>query len=114
MGGLIGSNIRVGRAMAPLMQLATLLSRLQNSRVSLKALDIIMNLRDEREEKSGGMDFGSLSPSLAMEDVSFTYPGAQRASLSGISLRIRPGERAPASPRWASCSSGFTSPPKAR
>lgn len=93
MGALVGANILTGRAMAPLMQMASLLSRLQNSRVSLKALDIIMNLRDEQEEKSGGMDFGSLSPSLAMENVSFTYPGAQRASLNGVSLRIRPGER---------------------
>lgn len=93
MGALVGANILTGRAMAPLMQMASLLSRLQNSRVSLKALDIIMNLRDEQEEKSGGMDFGSLFPSLAMENVSFTYPGAQRASLNGVSLRIRPGER---------------------
>lgn len=36
MGGLIGSNILVGRAMAPLMQIASLLTRLQNSRMSLR------------------------------------------------------------------------------
>ena len=92
MGALVGANILTGRAMAPLMQMASLLSRLQNSRVSLKALDIIMNLRDEQEEKSGGMDFGSLSPSLAMENVSFTYQGAQRASLNGVSLRMGSGK----------------------
>ena len=34
MGALIGCNILVGRAMAPLMQLASLLTRLQNSRVA--------------------------------------------------------------------------------
>ena len=42
MGGLIGCNILVGRIMAPLLQLASLLTRLQNSRVSLKALNALM------------------------------------------------------------------------
>ena len=93
MGGLIGSNILVGRAMAPLMQLATLLTRLQNSRVSLQALDQLMELPTENQEENTLVDFGTLDPSFSMEDVSFTYPGAERMALNNISLRIMPGEK---------------------
>ena len=92
-GGLIGANILVGRAMAPLMQLATLLTRLQNSRVSLQALDILMTLPVENQEENTLVDFGMLEPSFALEDVSFAYPGAERDSLANISLRIKPGEK---------------------
>ena len=93
MGGLIGCNILVGRIMAPLLQLASLLTRLQNSRVSLKALDTLMELPSENQDQSACMDFGSLSSEFVMDNVTFTYPGAQTPALDGVSLRIRPGEK---------------------
>lgn len=93
MGGLIGSNILVGRAMAPLLQMATLLTRVQNSRVALKALDLLMELPSENQDEKALVDFGLLEPSFRMEDVSFAYPGSERAALSNVSLNIRPGER---------------------
>ncbi len=94
MGGLIGANILVGRAMAPLMQIASLLTRLQNSRMSLQALDLLMQLPSEGQEaESEYVDFGRLEPSFSFEDLSFAYPGAERLALSGVSLSIRPGEK---------------------
>lgn len=93
MGGLIGCNILVGRAMAPLLQMASLLTRFQNSRVSLKALDMLMELPSENQDEKAVLDFGSLEPSFSMEDVSFAYPGAERLALSEINLRIRQGEK---------------------
>ncbi len=93
MGGLIGCNILVGRAMAPLLQMATLLTRLQNSRVALKALDLLMALPSESQDDKACVDFGMLEPAFSMEDVSFAYPGSERLALSNISLHIRPGER---------------------
>ncbi len=93
MGALIGCNILVGRIMAPLLQLASLLTRLQNSRISLKALDMLMDLPSENQDQAACMDFGSLSCEFAMDNVSFAYPGAQALALDGVSLRIRPGEK---------------------
>lgn len=93
MGGLIGCNILVGRIMAPLLQLASLLTRLQNSRVSLKALDMLMELPSENQDQAACMDFGALSCDFVMDKVSFAYPGAQALALDGVSLRIRPGEK---------------------
>ena len=93
MGGLIGCNILLGRAMAPLLQLAALLTRLQNSRVSLAALNTIMDLPSENQDEQVGMDFGPLRPAFSLENLSFTYPGAERLTLDRINLHINDGEK---------------------
>lgn len=93
MGALIGCNILVGRIMAPLLQMASLLTRMQNSRVTLKALNLIMELPSENQTGNACMDFGMLRPSFTMEDVSFAYPHAERPALDKVSLHIEPGER---------------------
>lgn len=82
MGGLIGSNILVGRAMAPLMQIASLLTRLQNSRMSLQALDLLMQLPSEGQNDNEYVEFGKLDASFSFEDLAFAYPGAERLALT--------------------------------
>lgn len=105
MGALIACNILVGRAMAPLMQLASMLSRVQQSRMALRALDTLMDTPSEDGDLQATLDFGHLPASITLEDVSFSYPqpGAQpslggeshsgRRSLEHVSLHIKPGER---------------------
>ena len=93
MGALIGCNILVGRTMAPLLQMASLLTRVQNSQVALKALDMLMLLPSENQMEKTCMDFGMLRPSFTMEGVSFAYPRQERLALENVSLRIEPGER---------------------
>ena len=92
MGALIGSNILLGRTMAPLMQVASLLTRFQNSHVALKALDMLMALPSENEAEKTPMDFGLLRPSFSLESVSFSYPRAKRLALDGVNIHIEPGE----------------------
>ena len=79
--------------MAPLMQLASLLTRLQNSRVALQALDLLMELPSENQSESSCMDFGELQPSFTVENVSFAYPNSMSLALEDVSLRINPGDR---------------------
>lgn len=93
MGGLIGCNILVGRALSPLMQMAGLLTRLQKSRISLQSLDTLMNLPSEDVAEQTGVDFGELPPSFTLERLSFAYPGSDRLALDNITLRINPGEK---------------------
>ncbi|QCC84841.1 type I secretion system permease/ATPase [Desulfovibrio desulfuricans] len=93
MGALIGCSILVGRTMAPLLQMASLLTRLQNSHVALKALDMLMMLPSEDQAEKTCMDFGMLRPSFTIEGVSFAYPRQERLALQHVSLRIEPGER---------------------
>lgn len=93
MGGLIACNMLAGRAMAPLSQIASMLTRLQQSRMALLSLDQIMKL--DTEEPAGGeyIEFGHLESELTLEDISFKYPGSERLALDRISIRIRPGEK---------------------
>lgn len=93
MGALIACNILVGRTMAPLLQVATLLTRVQNSRMALKGLDMIMQLPAERINDDSSMDYGTLEPYFEMENVSFAYPGSQLPALMDINLKIKPGEK---------------------
>ena len=93
MGGLIACNMLSGRAMAPLSQVAGMLSRLQQSRMALKSLDELMKLPVERDDASNFVEFGKLEHSLSFESLSFKYPNSEREALTGINLHIRPGEK---------------------
>ncbi len=93
MGGLIGSNILAGRAMAPLMQMAGLITRYQNSRISLDALNMLMSIPSEDRQSQATVDFGPLEHSFTLEGVSFAYPGAARTAVEGLSISIEPGEK---------------------
>lgn len=93
MGGLIACNILAGRAMAPLMQLAGMISRLHQSRMALAALNTIMELPTEDPAETDKTDFGLLQPAFTFEHVGFSYPGAKHNSLSDVSFTIRPHEK---------------------
>lgn len=93
MGGLIACNILVGRAMAPLGAVAALLTRLQQSRMALKSLDLLMQLPTERQADDTPLQQGSLTPNIGFEQVSFQYPNAETLALNNVSLRIEKGER---------------------
>ena len=93
MGGLIGCSILLGRTMAPLMQISSLLTRFQNSRVSLATLDTLMALPSENQDERACVDFSTLDASFALENVTFSYPNSDRQALIQTDLVIRAGER---------------------
>ncbi len=93
MGGLIACNMLAGRAMAPLSQVASMLSRLQQSRMALKSLDMLMQLETEKPEAGHHVEFGHLEHSITFEDVSFKYPGSERFAMEKVNIHIRPGDK---------------------
>ncbi len=93
MGGLIGSNILVGRAMAPLMQISSMLSRLQHSRLTLNVLNTLMDLPSENDQDQAYVDFGQLQAAFTLENVTFSYPNSTVPALDQINLHIQTGER---------------------
>ena len=93
MGGLIACNILAGRAMAPLSQIAGMLSRLQQSRMALKSLDMIMKLPTETQEEYTGISYEKLEASITFDSLAFKYPNAERFALEDIHIKIRAGER---------------------
>jgi len=92
-GGLIACSILVGRAMAPLGAVAAMLTRLQQSRMALKNLDLLMKIPSERPEEVQHLEHQDLRPTVTFEGVSFKYPGALTNSLSHIDFHIAQGER---------------------
>jgi ATP-binding cassette, subfamily C, bacterial LapB len=92
MGGLVACSILSGRAVAPLSQIASLLSRLNATRTAYRQLNNLMETPIEGagqnalklEKVAGGIEF---------KDVTFSYPAATEKALDGVSFKIAPGEK---------------------
>ncbi|MBC16813.1 MAG: type I secretion system permease/ATPase [Desulfovibrio sp.] len=92
-GGLIACNILSGRAMAPLSAVAGLLSRFQQSRMALNALDMLMDMPSERPDDKETFHYGEMEASMQLENVSFSYPGTDKAVLNEVNLMLKPGDK---------------------
>lgn len=93
MGGLIACNILVGRAMAPLGAVAALLTRLQQSRMALKSLDLLMKIPNERSEDKAFVRYDDLKPDITFDQVTYQYPRAETLALNNIGMHISAGEK---------------------
>jgi ATP-binding cassette subfamily C protein LapB len=91
MGGMIACTMVAGRAMTPLLSVAGLLMRLQQTSASLRSLLDIMAMprEDDMPHIHPHLEF----PELRLDKAGLTYPGQSLPSLRPTSLRIRPGER---------------------
>ncbi len=94
MGAMIACVILAGRAMAPMGMIASLLTRLQQSRQSLMGLNQIMNQEVEREERGAQyLSVANFEPEIRLEKLSFSYDPDSAPVLSGLNLTIEPGEK---------------------
>lgn len=92
-GGLIACTILTGRALAPLGQVAALLTRYQQAKVSLSTLDKLMNLPVEREAEKRFLHRPSFSGRIEFKNLSFSYPDQPSKALDNVSFRMKAGER---------------------
>lgn len=92
MGALIGCVILSGRAMAPLSQIAGLLTRMHQSRESLRQLNDLMKKPVERPEGKHFISLPGVQGKVEFRDVLFHYPGQSVPALNHISFVIEPGE----------------------
>lgn len=92
MGALVASVILTGRAMAPLSQVAGLLTRLHQSREGLRQLDELMKRPVERPAGKHFISMPSIQGKVEFQDVIFHYPGQSVPALNGVSFVIEPGE----------------------
>lgn len=93
MGALIGCTILSGRAMGPIGQVAALLSRLQQSLVSLKGLNEIVELPQERDPNRNYIRKSNFQPSIEFKDVTFSYSEDSEPAVRNASFTIEPGEK---------------------
>lgn len=93
MGALIGCTILSGRAMGPIGQVAALLSRMQQSIVSLKGLNEIVELPQEREAGRNYVRKSDFRPSIEFKEVTFAYSKDSEPAVRNASFTIEPGEK---------------------
>lgn len=93
MGALVACTILSGRALAPLSQVAGLLTRYQQSISSMKSVDNMMTMAVERPSNKKPLHRPSLEGKVEFKDVSFQYPRQQVNSLEAVSFSIEPGEK---------------------
>lgn len=93
LGALIACTIIASRAVAPLTQLAGLLTRYHTATTALNALNKIMEAPVEREPGRTFVSRPRLEGSIAFRGVTFRYPGQQVDALREASFSITPGMR---------------------
>jgi ATP-binding cassette, subfamily C, bacterial LapB len=81
------------RSLAPVGQLAFLMTRGRQAFVTLSSLQLLMDEQDERDKGSRSITPEVREACLRFEHVGFSYPEIGRETLADINLVINPGER---------------------
>jgi ATP-binding cassette subfamily C protein LapB len=79
--------------MAPLAQVAGILTRYHQARAAYDALDKVMALAVERPAQARFLHRPQLHGELAFREVTFAYPEQKQPALDKVSFAIKPGER---------------------
>lgn len=93
LGGLIACTMLASRAMAPIGQVAGLLTQYHNAATALQSLDGILQQPVERGSDANFVTRQHFNGDIEFKEVDFTYPGQDVAALRNVSLKIRAGER---------------------
>lgn len=92
-GGLIASVILGGRAIAPIGQVANLMTRYHQASSALKSLETFMNKEVERPKGNQFLHRPDLKGKITFEKVSFFYPHTKNLVLDNVSFEIKEGEK---------------------
>lgn len=92
-GALVACYMLGSRVLAPLGQIAGLITRYQQARLTMTSTDALMALPQERQAKQRPLERTHLKGALDMRQVTFSYPGQDTPALSKVSLRMNAGER---------------------
>ncbi|MEJ8851704.1 type I secretion system permease/ATPase [Variovorax rhizosphaerae] len=90
MGQIIAVSMLTARALSPVSQIAGLVLRWEQTKLSFTALNKIMAA--PTDEAAASLQAPPLSGTIEFRDMSFGYP-KQPPTIERLNLRIRPGER---------------------
>jgi len=93
MGGLIACVILSGRAMAPLAQVAGLMTRVRQSKEALDQLEDLMKKPVERPRGKHFITQPDIKGRVEFRDVVFHYPEQNTPALNHLSFTIEPGDK---------------------
>lgn len=92
MGQVIACSILLNRAMAPLMQVAGIMSSLQSALAGKKGIDAFMSKPEDGDQAQANIA-ELAAPALHLNKVEYTYPGTQTPQLVLKSLDIPFGSK---------------------
>ncbi|MBM7060794.1 type I secretion system permease/ATPase [Pseudomonas sp. UL073] len=92
-GALVACYMLGSRVLAPLGQIAGLITRYQQAQLTMKSTDSLMALPQERESRQRPLERTRLQGDLNLTQVTFHYPGQAAPALNNVSLRLHAGER---------------------
>jgi len=91
-GGLIAAVMLSGRIISPLAQMASILTRFNQSKTSLKRLNYLMKSPVEREANKSFISKGIFEGKITFRDLTFRYPGKKIDTLKNINMEINTGD----------------------
>lgn len=92
-GALIAAVMLAGRALAPVGQVALLVTRAWQARQAYHSLKPLLEAPQEREAGRSFVSARQIDGALALDNVSFAYGEDGEAALKSLHLAIAPGER---------------------
>ncbi|MCI0996904.1 type I secretion system permease/ATPase [Pseudomonas corrugata] len=92
-GALVASYMLGSRVLAPLGQIAGLITRYQQAQLTMRSTDALMALPQERDAKQRPLDRTQLQGALDVQGVTFHYNDQSTPALSSASFHLKAGER---------------------
>ncbi len=92
LGGLIAIVMLASRAVAPMGQIAGLITSFEQTRTAYRALDGIMQQETERPEGTSYVRRAAFEGAIEFRHVDFSYPESPKKSLADVGFSIQPGE----------------------
>lgn len=92
MGGLIGIVILASRTVAPMGQVAALITNYSDARSAYNTINEIISQPLERPEGQRFLQRDTFEGKIEFKNVSFSYPDSEQPALKDVSFVIHPGE----------------------
>ena len=93
MGGLIACSMLSSRALAPISQVAGLLTQYHHATTAFASLNEILAKPVERPAETNFLTRQSLQGEIEFKEVCFNYPEQDPAVINKVSFHINPGEK---------------------
>jgi ATP-binding cassette, subfamily C, bacterial LapB len=93
LGALIAATILSGRAVAPMTQVANLLTRYYQSTNALKGIDRLMQLNTDTVDETSYLHRPKIEGNIEFNEVTFEYGEDKTPILKNINLSIQKGEK---------------------
>ncbi|MDF9616726.1 type I secretion system permease/ATPase [Pseudomonas entomophila] len=92
-GALVASYMLGSRVLAPLGQIAGLITRYQQAQLTMRSTDALMSLPQERQAEHQALDHTTLQGGVSISHATFRYAGQTAPALNDVNCVLKPGER---------------------